>query len=580
MAIIGIDLGTTNSAMAIYKNNRSEIIENREGGRTTPSIFQIDHKGEIKVGPTAKREYSSYPNETALEVKRLMGTEEQVSINGESYRPEEISSHILTYMKKSAEEFLGEKVEEAVITVPAYFSDSQRKATQKAGEIAGLKVERIINEPTAAAIAYGMDRLEEDKHVAVYDLGGGTFDVSIVELFSGVLEVKASAGDNQLGGMDFDRTIVQWLIDETKKTDGINLLEIGSDMEIAQREARLKEAAEIAKISLSTQGSTTIHLPFIAIQNNSPVSINLELTRAKFEKMIKPQVETTLQKFEDALKDAHLTVTEIDDLIFVGGSTRIPLIEDMVKERFGRTPIRGINPDEAVAIGASIQAGIKSGSINSAQGLMVIDICPYTLGVEVVREVGGHLVQGYFDTIIPKNSPVPITESKVYYTTEDNQNSVYVPVYQTEHAVQYTRDAMLLSDNIILEGVPSNKAGREMIEVTFSYDINGTLQVEGEVKSTGSKVKDVIQTQVGVMSEEEVTASKERMEEEWKQSQLYDDVKHVINRAEKVKDQKDQNRKEEIENLISLLQQNVKDGNGTLVKKYERELTDLLIELV
>lgn len=580
MAIIGIDLGTTNSAMAIYKNNNGEIIENRDGGRTTPSIFQLDYKGEIKVGPVAKREYSSYPNETVLEVKRMMGTDEKVSVSNEMYRPEEISSHILKYLKKSAEEHLDEVVNEAVITVPAYFSDSQRKATQKAGEIAGLKVDRIINEPTAAAIAYGLDKMDEDKNIIVYDLGGGTFDVSVVELFSGVLEVKASGGNSELGGMDFDRAIVDWMLEEVKKKENVDLLSLGNDQEILQRKARLKEAAEIAKISLSSQNSTIIHLPFIAVQNQSPISVDLELTRANFENMITPLIQSTMNKMEETLLEAELSMDDIDDLIFVGGSTRIPMIQEFIQKGYGRKARKDINPDEAVAMGAAIQAGIKSGAISSEDGLMVIDVCPYSLGIEVSQVVGGQLVPGYFGRIIPKNSPVPITESEVYYTTMDEQQQVNLCVYQGEGDPKYVKDAKLLSDGIVLDGIPPSPAGKQSIEVSFTYDINGTLQVESKILSTNQSFSDIIKTQTGVMSNEELSVSKQKIKEDWNNSDLYEDVKHVINRAEKVRQTVDKEKQEEIDHLLIKLKSGVEQGNATSVKKYENELTDLLIELI
>ncbi|MCD5324155.1 MULTISPECIES: Hsp70 family protein [Pontibacillus] len=576
MAMIGIDLGTTNSAMAFLKNGQPEIITNSNGGRTTPSVFQIDAKGEIKVGPIAKKEYPSFPKETVLEVKRSMGEDKTLSVGDKEYRPEEVSAHILKYLKSSAEEQLGEPVNEAVVTVPAYFSDSQRKATQKAGELAGLKVERIINEPTSAAIAYGLDHMDKDQNILIYDLGGGTFDVSLVEIFSGVVEIKATAGDNHLGGMDFDQLIFDWIIDEVKKEEGVDLLAIGDE----QVKARIKAEAENVKIALSSQSTVAINLPFIAIHNNAPISINLEMSRAKFEKMVKPLVTKTIEKVDQVLNDSSFGMANIDEVLLIGGSTRIPLVVEMVSEKFGKKPKKDINPDEAVALGAAVQGGIKSGEISSESGLMVIDSCPFALGTEVVREIGGQFVSGYFDPIIPKNSTVPITKSKTYYTVRDNQTEVQISVYQGENEDQYTSQNNLLSDDIVLSGIPPRPAGEEMIEVQFSYDINGNVQVEGTILSTGKKVEDIVRTQTGVMSDQSVAESKAKLSSEWKQSDMYEEVRHVINRAEKVVDEVEADEQKRIEDLLYKLKQALKENNVTLVKRYEEELTDMLIELV
>lgn len=580
MTIIGIDLGTTNSAVAYLKDGKPQIIENRHGERTTPSVFQIDRKGEIKVGPIAKDEYPSYPKETVLEIKRLMGKDEKVHVSGKEYRPEEISAHILKYMKSSAEEKLGVTVSEAVITVPAYFSDSQRKATQKAGELAGLKVERIINEPTAAAIAFGIENMNQDQNILVYDLGGGTFDVSVVELFDGVVEVRASAGNNNLGGMDFDNALVDWVVDEFKKEKGIDLLQLGSEDEILQRKARIKVEAEKTKKTLSTQNSAKINLPFIAIDNNMPISIDYEITRAQFEKLIKEMAESTLKEVDKALNDAKLSEADIQEVLLVGGSTRIPLIQELVEKKFKKAPRKDINPDEAIALGAAVQAAIKSGELDSKDGLMVIDVCPYTLGTEVVRYVGGQAVPGFFDPIIPRNSTVPITESKIYSTVYDDQDEVKVRVYQGDDEDQYVRPDKLISEDLVLTGIPSRPAGEENIEIKFSYDINGLLQVEATILSTGKKISKAIGTQVGVMTDQEVAASTERIEQEWNQSELYNEVKNVINRAEKMMDEVEAKDREKIEKLLSNLKDALNRNDTIAVKKLEDELTDLLIELV
>lgn len=581
MTIIGVDLGTTNSAIAYLKNEKPVIIENDRGERTTPSVFQKNRNGEIQVGTLAKNGYPTYPRETVLEAKRLMGTEEKLVVSGEAYSPEEISSHILMYLKQSAETFLGKRVTEAVITVPAYFSDSQRKATQRAGELAGLKVERIINEPTAAAIAFGIENMEKDQHILVYDLGGGTFDVSIVELFAGVVEVKASAGNNHLGGMDFDNALVDWLVQKYKDEKGIDLLGLGTEDDILQRKARIKQDAENVKKSLSSQSSARFNLPFIAMYNNSPISIDEEITRSHFEKLIKSQAESTLEQIDKALKDAKLSIGDINEVLLVGGSTRIPLIQELVEKKFGKKARKDINPDEAVALGAAVQAGIKSGEIDSSKGIMVIDVCPYTLGVDVVKYVGGQMVPGFFDPIIPRNSTVPITESQTYVTVRDDQEEVNIGIYQGDDEDQYVRPHLrILKDDITVSGIPPRPKGEEKVEVKFTYDINGILNVEATVLSTGKKINQIIQAQPGVMSAQEVAVAKEKIEQEWNQSKLYDEVKNVINRAEKVMEEVNDSERVKIENLLVSLKQSLSSNNTDQVKKYEDELTDLLIELV
>ena len=581
MTIIGIDLGTTNSAISYLKDGKPIIIENDRGERTTPSVFQINHRSEIQVGTVAKQGYGTYPKETVLEIKRLMGTDEKVFVSGKEYRPEEISARILKYLKVSAETFLGKPVTEAVVTVPAYFSDSQRKATQKAGELAGLRVERIINEPTAAAIAFGIENMEKDQHILVYDLGGGTFDVSVVELFSGVVEVKASAGNNHLGGLDFDNAIVNWLVQKYKNEKGIDLFGFGTEDEILQRKARIKNDAENVKKALSTQSTAKFNLPFIAILENTPLSIEDEITRSEFEKLIKIQAESTIEQVEKALKDAKLSISEINEVLLVGGSTRIPLIQEIVEKKFGKKPRKDINPDEAVALGAAVQGGIKSGEIGSLKGLMVIDSCPYTLGVDVVKYVGGQIIPGYFDPIIKRNSTVPITESKTYVTVTDNQEQVDLGVYQGDDEDQYVRPSLKISaEDITIPGIPPRPAGEEQVEVKFTYDINGMLNIEATVLSTGKKINKVINAQQGVISSEEVAVAKEIMEQEWDQSELYHEVKNVINRAEKVKEDVSPSEKAKIDALLNNLKNSLSANNTVQVKKYEDDLTDMLIELV
>lgn len=581
MTIIGIDLGTTNSAMAYLRNGKPEIIPNDRGERTTPSVFQIDREGKIIIGAVAKNSYSSYPRETVLEIKRLMGSEEQVTVSGKTYRPEEISSYYLRYLKTCAENMLNEQITEAVITVPAYFSDSQRKATKIAGELAGLKVERIINEPTAAAIAFGIENMDKEQNILVYDLGGGTFDVSVVELISGIVEVKASAGNNHLGGMDFDNLLVNWVVDKFKKEHGIDLFGFGSEDEILQRKARLKGEAENVKKALSNQGSAYFNLPFLAIHNNAPISINDEISRSQFERLLSELAVSTIDQVDKALNDAKLSIYDIHEILLVGGSTRIPFIQSLVEKKFGKVPRKDINPDEAVALGAAIQAGIKSGQIDSSKGLMVIDVCPYSLGTDVARNVGGHLVTGFFDPIIHENTTIPFSDSKTYVTIYDQQDEVYIGVYQGDGNDQYVREELKISDkDLVITDIPKGPAGSEKIEIRFTYDINGTLQVEATVLSTGKKVKELIPYQMGVMNTQQIAASKEKLQKEWNKSELYHEVKNVINRAEKVMDEASPNERAKIEGLLAKLKECLAANNANLVKKYEEELTDLLIELV
>ncbi|WP_174733502.1 Hsp70 family protein [Mesobacillus harenae] len=577
MAIIGIDLGTTNSAVAFLKNGKPEIIPNLDGARTTPSVFQLTIGDEIIIGQDAKSSMPGAPDRTITEVKRSMGTDVTVTAGNQEYRPEEVSAQILRYLKKSAEDFLGEAVTEAVVTVPAYFSDSQRKATQKAGELAGLKVERIINEPTAAAIAYGMENLEKDQNILVYDLGGGTFDVSVVEIFEGVVEVKASAGDNHLGGVDFDNALTEWISTNFQKQEGIDLFSIGSQKEINERKARIKLEAENIKKSLSSQKTVAINLPFIAMHNNAPISINTSITREEFEAMIGDMARKTITEVEKALSDSKLSVDEIDEVLLVGGSTRIPLIQQLVEEKFGKKAKKDINPDEAVALGAAIQGGIKSGEIDTSQSIMVIDVCPYTLGTEVVKNIGGQVVPGFFDPIIPRNSSIPISESKVYYTANDNQTRVNVNVFQGDN--QYIDQNIFLGE-FLLDGIPAAPKGEEAIEVKFSYDINGTLQVEATIVSTGKKASSVIKAQAGVMSDEEVNFAKDRLDKEWNQSELYNEVKSVITRGERMLGETTGLEQEKLFSLLQNIKIALSRNDKAMVKKYEEELTDLLIELV
>jgi molecular chaperone DnaK len=576
MAIIGIDLGTTNSAVAIYRNGRAEIIENTNGARTTPSIVATKPNGELVFGENAKDALLSTPDMVVMEVKRLMGTDERVKLGDKEYRPEEISALVLRELRKYAEEKLGEPVTEAVITVPAYFSDSQRKATQKAGELAGLKVDRILNEPTAAAISYGLDNMDKEQHVLIYDLGGGTFDVSVVEIFEGVLEVKASAGNNHLGGMDFDNAIMDWIVAKVKEEHDYDLLQEGSSVEITVRKNRMKVEAERAKKALSGTVSTLINLPFIAMKNGVPFSVNLELSRNEFELLIREMAMSTLAEVDKALQDAGLSISKIDEVLLVGGSTRIPYIQEIVQTKFNKVPRKDINPDEAVALGAAIQGAIKSGEISAKNGLLVTDVCPYTLGVEVVRVVGGQYLDGFFDPLIQRNSTIPIRQEKIYSTLNDNQESVNVKVFQGES--NYIDQNISLGE-VEVGDLPIGPAGQE-VKISFQYNVNGTLDVEVTIVKTGKKVSKTLRGQAGVMSEEETKASLEKLNQTYEQSELYKEVKTVLYRAEKMLMEIDGENRRNLERLIQQLKHALTQNNQLEVKKLEEELTDFLIELV
>ena len=577
MGIIGIDLGTTNSAMAYYKDGQASIVVNDQDQRTTPSVYQVKPNGEEIIGLSAKKGAATFPNHTVLEVKRLMGTGEDVEIEGKTYRPEEISSKFLRYLKDSAEEKLNMNITEAVITVPAYFTDAQRKSTRDAGELAGLKVERIINEPTAAALAFCHDNLEEDRHLLVYDLGGGTFDVSVVELFDGIVTVQSSVGDNALGGADFDKVLMTLIEEQFEEENGYPMASIAQDEKLLYY--TIKEAAEAAKIELSTQVEASISIPFIGLKDNFPVSFHGTITRNMFESKMQPFVKRTLEKVNQALTEAELTADEIDEVLMVGGSTRVPIIREVVEQIFGDKIRTDVNPDEVVAQGAAVQAALKSGEIDASEGLMAIDVGPYTLGLSVSRtNASGKLEHGFFDPLIKKNTPIPTRKSEIYSTTSDNQETVHIEVYQGES--DRVEENVLVSDDIYIHGIPHAPAGHERIEVTFSYDINGLIQVEAVVLSTGERIKEVIQSQEGVMSEEEKSEAIVRMEEEEGTSEAYERAKKAIHRAEKLKTACSEEDKVRLDEQIQLLQEAIDAEDVRAIERNEQKLLDLLLEVI
>lgn len=563
--IVGIDLGTSTSEIAVLKEGKPFVIPNHLGEYITPSVVGVSDDGRIVVGKEARDQLLLKPEDTVIEVKRLMGSGATVTMGGKEYTPQQISSFILAYLLDCARKYLGEDIDRAVITVPAYFSDAQRRATVEAGRLAGIKVERIINEPTAASLDYGIDHMQECQNILVYDLGGGTLDVTVLEMFEGVLDVKASSGNNQLGGKDFDQRLMNYLLDRFKAQHGVDVSEDKRAL------MRLKEAVEKCKIALSEEEEHRLLIPFFANVAGNPVSLEETVSREIFEGLIKDLIDATEKQINTALADARIGAADLDLILLVGGSTRIPYVKNFIEKTLGKAPQSLVDPDLAVVRGAAVQAGILSDELSKEKDILITDVCPYTLGTSVLDFVGGLPVTDVYDVIIPRNVTIPVVKEKVYTTVFDNQTEVEINVYQGEY--KKASDNNFLG-KVLLKGVPPAPAFTEKINVSFAYDVNGILQVEGKILSTGKKANLTIET-TGVEMVKEIDP------EGWEKAPNARKYKAIIKKAERlVKNGEAQYYAVEMESLIRKIKIGLKQGEKPeILDKLKEELHEIIYEL-
>jgi len=563
--IVGIDLGTSTSEIAFIKDGKPAVIPNHLGEYITPSAVGLSDDGKIIVGKEARDQLLLKPNDTVIEVKRLMGSGEAVSMGGKEYSPQQISAFILTYLIDCARHYLDERIDRAVITVPAYFSDTQRRATVEAGKLAGITVERIINEPTAAALDYGIEHMEECQNILVYDLGGGTLDVTVLELFEGVLDVKASSGNNQLGGKDFDQRLIDYILNQFTARYNID---VSADKRAMMR---LKDAVEKAKIALSEQDESSILIPFFVNVDGNPVSLEETITRQIFVSLIKELIDTTAKQINTALTDARITAAEIDLILLVGGSTRIPYVQHFIEQTLGKLPQSLIDPDLAVVRGAAIQAGIINNQFSSDKDIIITDVCPFTLGTSILSDFFGFPDSDVYDVIIPRNVTIPVVKEKIYGTAADNQTKVEVDVYQGEFKKASHNNFL---GKFLLSGIPPAPAFKEKISISFAYDVNGILQVEAKIVTTGEKANITIETTGVEMIKEVDTRDWEKAPNARKYKAMIKKAGRMVESGEALYYAVD------MESLIAKIKVGLVQGEKTdILDQYKKELQDMIYEL-